>query len=328
MQLILTDARLAKSRVVNLTGIRLTAMLVAGAVLLMLTTLGAYHWVVLKGTREGWPMIGSLAKLVTKDDAAQRDRFLRENLEVMARQLGELQAKVQQLESLGERVSGLAGLPVPKATAHAAVGGPLVASRELSMQELQDAMVGFEQLATQHSASLTELESQLFDQQLKRMMTPTQKPVAVGDVGSGFGWRVDPFAGRSALHTGLDFAAPTGTTILAAAGGVVVEQVFHPEYGNMLEIDHGNGLVTRYAHASKTLVKKGDLVKRGQKIAEIGSTGRSTGPHLHFEVWVQGVPQDPEKFLAQTRYLPTTPLLASAKNVERSAPLVTPGATR
>jgi len=328
MQLILTDARLAKSRVLNLTGTRLAALLVVGAFVLMLTTLGLYHWVVLKGARDGWPVIGSLVKLVTKDDTVQRDRFLRENLEVMARQLGELQAKVQQLESLGERVSGLAGLPVPKTKEIAAVGGPLVASRELSMQELQDAMVGFEQLATQRNTSLSELESQLFDLKLKRMMTPTQKPVVGAEVGSGFGWRMDPFSGRSALHTGLDFAASTGTPILAAAGGVVVEQVTHPEYGNMLEIDHGNGLVTRYAHASKILVKKGDLIKRGQKVAEIGSTGRSTGPHLHFEVWVQGVPQDPEKFLAQTQPVPARQQLALAKKAGKSAPLVTPEAVR
>jgi murein DD-endopeptidase MepM/ murein hydrolase activator NlpD len=99
------------------------------------------------------------------------------------------------------------------------------------------------------------------------------------------------------MHTGLDFPADTGTPILAAAGGVVVVQEVHPAYGNMVEIDHGNDLITRYAHSSRVLVKKGDIVKRGQKIAEVGSTGRSTGPHLHFEVWVSGVVQDPRRFL-------------------------------
>jgi murein DD-endopeptidase MepM/ murein hydrolase activator NlpD len=133
------------------------------------------------------------------------------------------------------------------------------------------------------------------------MMVPTQQPVHAGHLGSPFGWRIDPFTGRSALHTGLDFQAETGTAILAAAGGVVVAQEVHPAYGNMLEIDHGNNLVTRYAHASRLWVKKGDLVKRGQKIAAVGTTGRSTGPHLHFEVMVHGVPQDPRKFLAAGR---------------------------
>jgi murein DD-endopeptidase MepM/ murein hydrolase activator NlpD len=120
-------------------------------------------------------------------------------------------------------------------------------------------------------------------------------------MGSAFGWRIDPFTGRSALHTGMDFQADAGTPILAAAGGVVVTQEYHPEYGNMVEIDHGNDLVTRYAHSSRVLVKKGDLVKRGQKIAEVGTTGRSTGAHLHFEVLSQGVPQNPEPFLVAGR---------------------------
>ena len=123
--------------------------------------------------------------------------------------------------------------------------------------------------------------------------------------------------GRSALHTGLDFPAEQGSPILAAAGGVVVTEEYHAAYGNMVEIDHGNDLLTRYAHASKTLVKKGDLIKRGQKIAEVGSTGRSTGSHLHFEVLVQGVFQDPQKFLLAGKNLPTG-LMASAKPLPAS----------
>ena len=103
--------------------------------------------------------------------------------------------------------------------------------------------------------------------------------------------------GQRALHTGLDFPSDVGTPIVAAAGGVVVFQEFHPAYGNTVEIDHGNQLVTRYAHASRVHVRKGDLVRRGQLIAEVGSTGRSTGSHLHFEVWLAGVALDPQKFL-------------------------------
>ena len=321
MQLIITDARLAKSRVVNLTGGRLVAVVAAIVIGLMLTTLGVYHWVIIKGAREGWPVVSSLVKLVAKDDFAQRDRFLRENLDLMARQLGEMQAKLQQLESLGERVSGLAGLPVPATKTLTGSGGPLVASRPLSMEEVQSAMVGFEELATQRSSVLTVLESQLFDLKMKRMMIPTQKPVTASDMGSGFGWRVDPFSGRSALHTGQDYAAPIGTPILAAAGGVVVTQEYHAEYGNMVEIDHGGGLITRYAHASRALVKKGDLVKRGQKIAEVGTSGRSTGAHLHFEVWVQGVVQDPQKFLAIHPQAPAATVAALGNAAARPAAL-------
>jgi murein DD-endopeptidase MepM/ murein hydrolase activator NlpD len=177
------------------------------------------------------------------------------------------------------------------------------------MEELQATLADLDQLTNQRVDLLTVVESRLFDQRMKKLMVPTQQPVTVGHLGSLFGWRIDPFTGRSALHTGLDFQADPGTPILAAAGGVVVTQEFHPAYGNMVEIDHGSDLITRYAHASRVYVKTGDIIKRGQKIADVGTTGRSTGPHLHFEVLVQGVPQDPQKFLAAAQG-PTTPPIA------------------
>lgn len=297
MQLIITDAWLARSRALHLTGLQLVAASVLSAFVVMLLALGLYHWVFLKGAREGWPIIGSLVKLVVKDEFEQRDRFLRENLDVMARRLGEMQVKLTQLESLGERVSGLAGVSTSVNKGAAGQGGVQIGAHALTLDQVQLTMDDLERLTHQRTDLMTVLESRLFERKMRSMMVPTQKPVTGVEPGSGFGWRPDPFSGRSALHTGLDFPAPTATPILAAAGGVVVTQDVHPEYGKMIEIDHGNELVTRYAHASKVMVKKGDLVKRGQKIAEIGNSGRSTGAHLHFEVLVQGIPQDPQKFL-------------------------------
>jgi murein DD-endopeptidase MepM/ murein hydrolase activator NlpD len=157
------------------------------------------------------------------------------------------------------------------------------------------------------------LESRLFEQKIRKMMVPTQSPISNANLGSVFGWRIDPITGRSALHSGLDFPATPGTSIYAAAGGVVVTQEFQAEYGNIIEIDHGNDLISRYAHSSRVSVKKGDLIKRGQKIAEVGNTGRSTGPHLHFEVLVQGIPQDPQKFLNAGRNLTMNPASQSGK---------------
>src|SRR6185312_7449339 len=151
---------------------------------------------------------------------------------------------------------------------------------------------------------LTLTESRLLESRLKTLMIPSSRPIDV-PVGSGFGFRADPFTGRGALHTGLDFPSPIGTEIHAAAGGVVRTAEMHPEYGLMLEIDHGNGLMTRYGHTSRILVKPGDLVKRGQVVADVGTTGRSTGPHLHFEVLVDGIPQDPQRFLAGPNARPT-----------------------
>ena len=151
---------------------------------------------------------------------------------------------------------------------------------------------------------MTVMESRLFDQKITKLMLPPQPPVAGDVLGSTFGWRIDPLNNQSALHQGLDFPSQPGTPILAAAGGVVVTQEYHPAFGNMIEVNHGNALITRYAHSSKVVVKIGDLVKRGQKIAEVGTTGRSTGPHLHFEVQVQGVLQDPQKFLMAGQKMP------------------------
>jgi hypothetical protein len=305
---IITDAWLAKSRAVHLSGTRLVLSLLALSLALMVTAAGLYHWVFLKGAREGWPVIGALVKLVVKDEFEQRDRFMRENLDAMARKLGEMQARMVQLEALGDRVSGLAGINAADLKVPPGRGGALVAGPSLTMEQLQATLAELDQLTEQRTDLLTVMESRLFDQKIRKMMVPTQKPVQTGHLGSSFGWRIDPFTGRSALHTGLDFQADPGTSILAAAGGVVVTQEMHPAYGNMVEIDHGNDLITRYAHASRVWVKKGDLIKRGQKVADVGTTGRSTGPHLHFEVLVQGVPQDPQKFLAAGQNLAPTQL--------------------
>ena len=297
MHLIITDAWLAKSRAIYLTGTRLLIAGFVAAVVLMVVAAGLYHWVFLKGAREGWPIVGTLVKLVVKDESEQRDRFMRENLDAMAKRLGEMQAKMLQLEALGARVSGLAGVNPGDIKSSMGSGGALVGSRPLSMHELQATLADLDKLTDQRVDLMTLMESRLFDQKIKKLMMPTQEPVSGGILGSPFGWRIDPVNGSSALHTGLDFPAELGTPILAAAGGVLVTEEYHPAYGKMVEIDHGNDLVSRYAHASKVLVKKGDLIKRGQKIAEVGSTGRSTGSHLHFEVLVQGVFQDPQKFL-------------------------------
>jgi murein DD-endopeptidase MepM/ murein hydrolase activator NlpD len=296
MQLIITDARF-RSRTIQLSGARLITFVLAVSLCLMLVSAGLYHWVFLKGAREGWPVISQLVKLVVKDEVAQRERFMRENIDVMARRVGEMQAKVLQLESLGERVSGLAGINPADIRTRPGQGGVQVAAHPLSMQELQAALSDLDQLTNQHTDVMTVIESRLFEQKIKKLMVPTEQPVKDVALGSTFGWRIDPFTGHSALHTGLDFPADVGTPIYAAAGGVVVAQEFHPQYGNMIEVSHGNDLITRYAHSSKVFVKLGDLIKRGQKIAEVGNTGRSTGAHLHFEVLVQGVPQDPQKFL-------------------------------
>lgn len=298
MHLIITDAWMVRSRALHLSGLKLLVI----SLLLFLATMTAsaslYHWVVLKGARENWPVIGDLVKWVVQDEIALRDRFMRENLDAMARRIGEMQAKLLQLESLGERVSGMAGIDPALIRAKPGQGGSLVSSRALTYQELDKMLTDLERTTSRRTDLMAVAESRLFEQKVRTMMIPTQHPVQGYGSGSGFGWRIDPFTGRSALHTGVDYQSPLGTPVLAAAGGVVVTSELRPDYGNLVEIDHGKNMITRYAHLNKLLVSKGDLVKRGQTVGLSGTTGRSTGPHMHFEVLVRGVPQDPNRFMS------------------------------
>jgi murein DD-endopeptidase MepM/ murein hydrolase activator NlpD len=309
MQIIVTHRSAARSRVLQF-GAWQVALLALGVVLaLVLTSAAVYHLLLQKAAREGWPIVSSVVKLVVRDEFAQRDRFMRENLDAMAERLGEIQAKLVRLDAVTERVSAAAGVkpgdlepmrkPPAAQTAASGQGGPYLPVDRPSMEQLQASVAIVDEAADRTADIFTWLESRLFEARMRSLMIPSSKPVDTV-TSSGFGFRSDPFTGRPALHAGLDFPAEVGTPIQAAAGGVVVLVDKHPQYGNVVEIDHGNNLVTRYAHASRFHVKAGDIVKRGQLIAEVGNTGRSTGPHLHFEVLLQGVPQDPARFLARS----------------------------
>jgi murein DD-endopeptidase MepM/ murein hydrolase activator NlpD len=229
----------------------------------------------------------------------ERDEFVRANVSALAVKLGEIQAQVSRLDVLGDRVASMAGVRVQDLPVkEAGRGGPLVAgSRDLSLSELTSAVNAANSTLELRADQLYIMESELMARSVRGKLLPSEQPLSDGFMGSRFGSRIDPFTGRSAMHEGVDFNAPIGTPILAAAGGVVIFADTHPGYGNQVDIDHGNDLVTRYAHASKLHVKAGDIVKRGQKIAEVGSTGRSTGAHLHFEVRVNGVAEDPSAYL-------------------------------
>lgn len=220
----------------------------------------------------------------------------------LAMRVGELQARLARLKALGERVATKAGVPLPDPDKpEPGRGGPLLEPDQgpLSASEiagLLDDLTRQLELASDH---MMVLDAELLLRQASQGKLPMDRPVtASAYLSSVFGIRTDPFTGRRARHEGLDFADQSGAPVLAAESGVVVKVTSHPQYGNALEIEHGNGLITRYGHTSRVLVKQGDVVKRGQEIAEIGSTGRSTGPHLHFEVLKQGVPQNPVSYLS------------------------------
>jgi murein DD-endopeptidase MepM/ murein hydrolase activator NlpD len=322
MQILITDSSFVRTRALTfkrwqiaLAGALLTAvlMMISGAV---------YHFIFLTAAREGWPVMSQLVKLIVRDEIAQRERFMRENLDAIALRVGEMQAKLVKLEALSERVTGLAGvktddLKALPARARGGQGGPFVPLARPSLEQLNEAIDQLDERTDIDSDVFTLVESRLFEARLQALLVPSSHPVD-GPVGSGFGFRIDPITGRAALHTGLDFPSDVGTSVQAAAGGMVIVSQVHPAYGNLIEIDHGNSLITRYAHASKLLVKAGMMVKRGQKIAEVGNSGRSTGPHLHFEVLVSGVPQNPARFLAGKVIAPT--LVAEAAVAKPRAP--------
>ena len=335
MQIMITHGSLAQTRVMQFNRLQLGLVISALAVVLLFVSGLVYHFVFVTAAREGWPVVSQVVRLVVRDEIAQRDRFLRENLDVMATKVGEMQAKLLKLESMGERVSSMAGVKAeefkpllgPARPASAAVrgggqGGPFVPGLSMNdrvaLEALTSDMDGLDLRADQTTDLFTLIESRLLEGRLQQLLVPSTAPVE-GPVGSGFGFRVDPFTGRGALHMGLDFPADVGTPIMAAAGGMVVNSEVHPAYGQMVEVDHGNGLVTRYAHASKVVVKQGDLVKRGQVVAQVGNTGRSTGPHLHFEVLVDGVPQNPARFLAGRGQAPAA-VAAERPRRQRAAP--------
>jgi murein DD-endopeptidase MepM/ murein hydrolase activator NlpD len=181
-----------------------------------------------------------------------------------------------------------------------AQGGPYLPAslqQEISLAGMEQQMVELNSLLSDRSDKLVALETLLMQDKLSKKLLPSVAPITEGWYSSNFGWRIDPFTGRSAMHEGVDYMVPAGTPIYASAGGVVVYADTHPQYGNMVEIDHGNQVITRYAHASRLLVKVGDVVRRGHEIARVGSTGRSTGNHLHFEVRYRGIAQNPVRFL-------------------------------
>ena len=298
MHIILVSNHLATARTLTITP-RLIAASTAVFLVAAFSTSFFFSWV---GVRFNLPFAEQLVASVQQAQTQKTQEFVRDNLNAMAVKLGQMQAQLLRLDSLGERVSALSGVKLPERTADSrgGQGGPLVLDAQpLSPLELQREVDRLAQIVEQRGDALTVLESQLMEQRIKTSLLPTILPIEGANIGSIFGHRVDPIAGVHAMHEGIDFVADSGTRVIAAAGGVVLGAEYHPQYGNLIEIDHGNDFSSRYAHLSKMSVKPGQVIKRGQEIGASGNTGRSTGPHLHFEVRYKGVAQNPARFLQQ-----------------------------
>ena len=270
--------------------------------LLVALTVGLY-WVTFRfATDIKVPLVQELVLSAQQGEAARARQFVEQNLNAMAVKLGEMQAQLARLDALGDRLSTMAGIRPQEFRFSEApgLGGAQPTSlppKNLSMAEFGEKLYALSRHMENRTDMLGVLEAQLFEQAVRKKLIPTMMPVNAPFNASGFGMRINPFTGQQEMHEGIDFLADLGLPIVAAAGGVVIFAGFHPQYGNAVEIDHGNDLMTRYAHASKLHVKEGDVVRRGRRIADVGSTGRSTGPHLHFEVRFKGVAQNPARFL-------------------------------
>jgi murein DD-endopeptidase MepM/ murein hydrolase activator NlpD len=301
MDIILVSGRLAKARTitVSLPQIALLSLAALGTIVALTTTL---NFALLRAAANfQMPYVQRLLASVYQERTDRSDFYLRENLNAMAVRLGQMQAQLLRLDTVGERLAKLAGFrPQDLMFGHTPGQGGAVSSlpsQDMSLGDLSHQLEVLTRQVDDRGDKLGVLESLFTVDSARRKLVPTVLPVQIGWHSSNYGWRIDPFNGQRAFHEGIDFLAEQGTAIVAAAGGVVVYSDFHPQYGNMIEIDHGNDLVSRYAHASRLLVRAGDVVLSGARIAEVGRTGRSTGTHLHFEVRHRGVPQNPAHFL-------------------------------
>lgn len=236
------------------------------------------------------------AALETALDDAER------NMNAMSLQLGKMQARVIRLDALGQRLTKMAKLDKGEFDFEQtpAVGGPDTTATQTVT--IPDFMQQFDELSRQlddRSDQLSVLETMMMNSELQSKASPTGRPIRKGWVSSYYGMRTDPFSGKREHHDGIDLAGKQGSEVIAVASGVVTWAAKRYGYGNLVEVNHGNGFSTRYGHNAEILVKVGDKIKKGEVLSLMGSTGRSTGPHVHFEVLQNGRNVDPIKFISK-----------------------------
>jgi len=301
MNIILVSGKLTKARALTLTTPHLAACAVAALLGVLVLAFGLHYFMLRDASSVGDPVLTAQVLSAQQEQNEKTQNYLRNSLNAMASKLGEVQAQMLRLDTLGERLAKAAGFK-PQEFMFDQVPGrggavSTLPTYDLSLGDLNRQVDLLTKQVDDRTEKLAILDSLMIVDSAKKKLLPSALPIDGGSFSSNFGWRIDPFTGWNAFHEGMDFMAQEGEAVTAAAGGVVVFSDPHPQYGNMIEVDHGNGLITRYAHASKLIAKVGDVVLRGQKIAEVGNTGRSTGTHLHFEVRQWGAPQNPARFL-------------------------------
>ena len=236
-----------------------------------------------------------------KKQIADLKQQLQLRVDAMAMRLGEMNAHVIRLDALGRRLTEMADIDSREFNfdRDPPRGGPEEEGTSAQIPDLSAQLAALEQRVDLRGSQLSALENVILARELRQEIHPEGRPVAKGFISSYFGERADPFDGRDAFHKGVDFAGAAGSSVTAVAAGVVTWAGERSGYGKLIEINHGDGFLTRYAHNARTLVMVGQTVKRGEPVALMGSTGRSTGPHVHFEVLRNGHQVDPLSFIGR-----------------------------
>jgi murein DD-endopeptidase MepM/ murein hydrolase activator NlpD len=240
----------------------------------------------------------------------QENQLLKHKIASYSKEIDEIKTKIVSLDDLEKKVKSLSSYSNNNQNTNLAIGGKevdllrdfsAVAERKEKQffDDLNDTLLSLSSELEKREMSLSELVDFLEEQRLLVLSTPSIWPVN-GWLSSKFGYRISPFTGRRVFHEGIDVAARYGAPVKATAKGIVIYAGYKLGYGNLVTIDHGFGYVTRYGHNSKVLVKVGDRVEKGQIISKVGNTGKSTGPHVHYEVLLNGIPVNPLKFIAST----------------------------
>lgn len=251
--------------------------------------------------RDDWRKEVSLQRSELEEAKLSADR----HLNALAMRLGQMQAQMIRLDALGQRLTKAADLDEGEFNFDQlpAQGGPVSSLDQPANGTLEfpSALHELSRQLEDRERQMSVLEDLIMSRDVEDQVRPAGRPLKRGWLSSYYGWRTDPFTGRRDFHSGVDFAGKFGSDVVAVAAGVVTESKQRSGYGDFVEIDHGNGIVTRYGHNSKNLVKVGDAVKKGQRIALMGSSGRSTGPHVHFEVLRHGKTVNPAKYIRAAR---------------------------
>lgn len=300
MNIILVSNSLTKGRALSLDNRQAVLLGIAFLLTPLLLAMALTYLALFHASLLPHPFLQSLVLSAQQSELEKNRTYVQENLDAMAMKLGQMQAQMMRLDALGERLaktSGVSRQEIDFSVQPGRGGAEPSMQKALSLEDFSQQLDELMHKLDGRADQLGLLEAMQMQQQVKKVALPSARPVNAGWYSSNFGWRIDPFSGKKAYHEGVDFTAETGTPIHAAGGGIVVFAEPYAGYGNMIDIDHGNGLVSRYAHASKIQVKVGDVVMKGQKIAEVGNTGRSTGAHLHFEVRHNGAPRNPAHYL-------------------------------